>query len=199
MKKKLITVLTAGLFLFGMVGVTSATMFTLDDYQITTESFLLVGLHIVTTDVLTTPHSKDLSAGDSYSFDLFTIGSTEPEVNIDDWFPRNISVSLSWTDPDNMLDSVTGTTRGLMLPDLLGFDIGKVEWDGITDFYFGNGGHFTIGLSDKTFSVPGSTTVVATLDFLSDPAPVPEPTTLLLFGTGLAGLAGRSRIRRKKK
>ena len=29
-------------------------------------------------------------------------------------------------------------------------------------------------------------------------APVPEPTTMLLFGTGLAGLAG-SRIRRKKK
>jgi hypothetical protein len=31
-----------------------------------------------------------------------------------------------------------------------------------------------------------------------NPAPVPEPTTMLLFGTGLAGLLG-SRIRRKKK
>jgi len=28
--------------------------------------------------------------------------------------------------------------------------------------------------------------------------PVPEPTTMLLFGTGLAGLAGK-KIRRKKK
>jgi len=33
---------------------------------------------------------------------------------------------------------------------------------------------------------------------VSDTAPVPEPVTILLFGTGLAGLAG-SRIRRKKK
>ncbi|MBC8317402.1 MAG: PEP-CTERM sorting domain-containing protein [Desulfobulbaceae bacterium] len=37
-----------------------------------------------------------------------------------------------------------------------------------------------------------------TLQVSLDPAPVPEPTTILLFGTGLAGLAG-SRIRRKKK
>jgi hypothetical protein len=37
-----------------------------------------------------------------------------------------------------------------------------------------------------------------TLQVSLDPAPVPEPTTMLLFGTGLAGLMG-SRIRRKKK
>jgi len=35
-------------------------------------------------------------------------------------------------------------------------------------------------------------------DSVCVPASVPEPTTMLLFGTGLAGLAG-SRIRRKKK
>ena len=37
-----------------------------------------------------------------------------------------------------------------------------------------------------------------TLQVSLDPAPVPEPTTMLLFGTGQACLAG-SQIRRKKK
>jgi hypothetical protein len=37
-------------------------------------------------------------------------------------------------------------------------------------------------------------------DGISNPiAPVPEPVTMLLFGTGLIGLAGGSRLRKKKK
>jgi hypothetical protein len=39
---------------------------------------------------------------------------------------------------------------------------------------------------------------IRTNNYTSDVSPVPEPTTMLLFGTGLLGLAGIS-IRRTKK
>ena len=56
--------------------------------------------------------------------------------------------------------------------------------------YFFNAGSLSMELPDGnapfSFSQSGNT------------APVPEPTTMLLFGTGLVGLAG-SRLRKKKK
>lgn len=73
---------------------------------------------------------------------------------------------------DDIVDSV--------VVDLTGYILSEVTLT-IDDFYIGNTGGYNIAKN--------------TLSFYG-PSPVPEPVTILLFGTGLVGLAG-ARFRKK--
>lgn len=105
----------------------------------------------------------------------------------------SISISLSRNAWHTLAFSITGfgndTNLKLWVDDTLYLDV----FD-ITGYQHDDGGYLALGSSNhinryiKYDNISG----------MVDAAPVPEPATILLFGFGLAGLAG-TRIRRKKK
>jgi hypothetical protein len=167
------------------------------------------GLDIDVTKVMPEPQGFNLAAvGSSFETDLFRIGTTEDAAaQADDVVQKSISVDFTFASP-----SFTGTESGvtggsIVFPGngaatIVCFFLdgcGYVTWGAPAVLSFGTTGLLQIALTDAIFGSPGDAIVKARFTLLQEDAaaPVPEPGTLALFGSGLALAASRLRKRRK--
>jgi len=138
-----------------------------------------------------------LDEGESNTFFYATFGTTEGWINADDKNPGTLISYVDFDNPD-VTEAVGGTSIGFSA--LFSFKQGwNLTWDDPVVVDFGSGGQFQIELSDVGYESwwwqgpDGSADVYATVTL--NTSPVPEPSTLLLLGFGLLGLAG---FRRKE-
>jgi hypothetical protein len=135
------------------------------------------------------------SADPTETIKLFTIGTKETALNLDDLVPYDIKVGLGFSSPSTFHGSVTGATGALWL----GQSFGYVLWNDPVQLAFGpgNSGLLQVALSNVAFGLPGTANVYATFTLLKEAQySTPEPGTLALLGIGAVVAAMRRRARR---
>jgi hypothetical protein len=196
MKKKFIAGLATGLFMLGMSGIANALIIdTNAGWDGNINSGWLGSGQSLTVDAADTYFDSigfyfaDASLGNTYDFilsDALNGGNTL------------FSTSFSVTGGINVININQDMTANSMIYALLdynGFN-GQTAHFSYSDTYAGGNSSFgPIGSQDSASFAGLDHRFVA--EFSNGSAPVPEPTTILLFGVGLAGLIG-SRIKRKK-
>jgi hypothetical protein len=204
MKKKFAVKFTTGMFIFGMAGIANAGIINFDDIDAPSyfteqtalaDEYSLLGVHF-------SGSGEVLNFGSSFGVDLST-PFTSPNFlafnfNSNAFPPEAINFDI---DIDSFSLDFAGSTGTISLT---AYNDGTyVDTVSLSSSTYNSWSTISLALTTSfdmvVFSVANTdnTFVIDNLTY-HESSPVPEPTTMLLFGTGLAGLAG-NRTRRRKK
>lgn len=158
------------------------------DYEVAAVDLTLTGLSANTTYALTFDFAADQQLYSRYGFLTGSCGDTDP--NCDASFSAGVGVSADGT-------PIGSVNSGTLAAQSFGSVAAGANWEAETfDFTTGSATSETLAfLAPRGNANVPAFALIDNISYTSTAAPTPEPSSLVLLGSGLAGLAGMVRSR----